>query len=575
MQRGRRHFLKVQGKALLSVAAASGVASPLNHLMAEAKSNKAKPKSPRRRLLFNWDGSMIHCYGKTVIADAKGPLTRQQFVSLVFAPIENSGVDTVMFSFGSGNVAEYQSNILEWPGQADEFQFPKSKTWHGGIEVDPKDQYLNPKSLADAGHNPPAVVVEECHKRSLGAFVSLRMNDCHDGLHGKEALPNPELPTFKRQNADWLVEDLDRWTALDFRRPQVRALKLRVIEEFFDRWDFDGIELDWLRHTLNFPRGTERENSKFLTEFMHAVRKSLKSRAEKRGRPIEIAVRIPERLEWALEGGYDAPTWIKEDLVDILILGQGLTELPTLKEFRSLMKERQLPIYPCVFPYGNGYQVSPDEVVRANAANLYRDGSDGLYLFNWFNYGNWRKPLLSDIANPGLLANKDKHYTLVHRFDAGRNNGTDYLRFNTPYKDAHVPFEINVADGQKTVLIPLANLPKRAELWVALEYSQPKDVLTLTLNGRDLIPAEVAVEGRWQTLGYQVHLPPGNGTLGLPASAKVDLQFSGLRWPVPADLLKTGQNKLTIQLNKRGTGAEKPLQVSRLELWASEAKNPA
>src|SRR5262249_48307643 len=147
-------------------------------------------------------------------------------------PIEKSPVNAVMFNFGSGNVAEYQSNVLEWPGQADNFKFPESKRWHGGIEVDPKDQYLNPKSLADAGHNPPALIVEECRKRGLNAFVSLRMNDCHDGQHPKDVLPNPELPTFKRQNPDWLVQDLDWWSALDYRVPRVRALKLSVIEEY-------------------------------------------------------------------------------------------------------------------------------------------------------------------------------------------------------------------------------------------------------------------------------------------------------------------------------------------------------
>jgi len=105
--------------------------------------------------------------------------------------------------------------------------------------------------------------------------VSLHMNDCHDGQHPRGTLPNPELATFKRLNADWLVDDLDWWTALDYRQPKVRALKLRVVEEFFDRWDFDGIELDWLRHTMNFPRGTERENGKYLTEFVRAVRGSL------------------------------------------------------------------------------------------------------------------------------------------------------------------------------------------------------------------------------------------------------------------------------------------------------------
>ncbi len=512
---------------------------------------------------------MIHTWGRTVMPNSsEGPLTRKHFASLVFAPIENTGVDTVMFSFGSGNVAEYQSEVLEWPGQADEFRFPENKKWYGGAEVDPKDQYLNPKSMADAGHNPPAVIVEECHKRGLSAFVSLRMNDCHDGQYPRGTLPNPELPTFKRQNLDWLVEDLDLWTALDYRHPRVQALKLQVIEEFFDRWDFDGIELDWLRHTLYFPRGTERENGKYLTQFMRAVRTSLNERATKRGRPIEIAVRIPERLAWCLAGGFDVPSWIEEDLFDLLILGPGLTELPKLEEFRALMKTRPLPIYGCLYSYGNGYRICPDEVIRANAANLWHDGVDGLYTFNWFNYGTWRKQLLSDIADPRTLKTKDKHYTLTYRFDAAPRvvGGADYLRFNTPYRAAPIPFDLNVPDGPKTIQIPVAEIPKTAELWMALGFSQAGDVLRVSLNDNVLEPAELATEGRFEIVGHKVHFPPGNGMIGFPATASVDMQFLALRWRVPVDALTIGRNKLTIELKKRGPGLDQLLRVSRVEL---------
>ena len=141
----------------------------------------AQPSPKPRKLLFNWDGSMIHCWGRAALGNPPGPLTRDQFVSFTFTPLSEQAVDAVFFSFGSGNVAEYQSDVLEWPGEADRFIFPKDRKWHGGIEVDPRDQYLNPRALADQGHNPPAVVVEECHRRGMDAFVSLCMNDTHDG----------------------------------------------------------------------------------------------------------------------------------------------------------------------------------------------------------------------------------------------------------------------------------------------------------------------------------------------------------------------------------------------------------
>lgn len=514
---------------------------------------------------------MIHCWGRTVLPDAKDTLTRGEFTSLVYTPIEQTPVNAVLFSFGSGNVAEYQSEVLEWPGQADEFRFPQSRTWHGGIETDPKDQYENPRALAQAGHNPPVVIVEECRTRKLGAFVSLRMNDCHDGLRSRGTLPNPELATFKRLNPDWLVQDLDRWTALNFRRPQVRALKLRVVEEFFDRWDFDGIELDWLRHTLYFPRGTERENGKHLTELLRAIRRSLNAHGLKRGRPVEIFVRVPERLEWCLEAGFDVPTWLDEDLVDALILGQGLTEAPGLDEFRAKMR-RRIPIYGSVYSYGNGYRLSPDAVIRGSAANLWRDGVDGLYTFNWFTYGSWRQRVLRDIADPATLRDKDKHYTLPHRFDAARGAGTDYLRFNTPYKSAQVPFELHRADARKDLSLPVAEASETAELWLAVEYSRPGDVLAVTLNGRPL-GGDREIFEQWEPTGYDLVLPACNGMLGLPYSSKVDMKFPALRYPVPAGMLVAGRNQLSIELKKRGGGSAMRLQITRVEL-ATRFKPP-
>ena len=76
--------------------------------------------------------------------------------------------------------------------------------------------------------------------------------------------------------------------------------------------------------------------------------------------------------------------------MDFLILGQGLTELPELKEFRQPMTRKNLPIYPCLYMYGNGYRISPDAVIRGSAANLWRDGS--------------RRPLHLQLVHPRIMA---------------------------------------------------------------------------------------------------------------------------------------------------------------------------
>ena len=116
------------------------------HLLRPAAALPSRNTSPgKRRLLFNWDGSTIHCWGRTALPHSEGPLTRDQFTSLVFTPIEDSAVDTVLFSFGSGNVAEYQSRVLEWPGEADNFQFPEGRTWHARHPGGPQGSVPEPE----------------------------------------------------------------------------------------------------------------------------------------------------------------------------------------------------------------------------------------------------------------------------------------------------------------------------------------------------------------------------------------------------------------------------------------------
>ena len=95
----------------------------------------------------------------------------------------------------------------------------------------------------------------------------------------------------------------------------------------------------------------------------------LSEHAKRRGRAIELIVRIPEHVAWCLEGGFHVNDWIQEDLVDGLVLGQSLTHVSHLDGFRKLQQNREVPLFTCLTPYGDGYSVAPDAVIRGSAAN--------------------------------------------------------------------------------------------------------------------------------------------------------------------------------------------------------------
>ena len=563
MQNPRKY--EINRRQLLHTVGGVTVGGALGATHGLARSSEHRP----RRLLFNWDGSMIHCFGRTALGLQTEALTVDQFKDLVFTPLGSQSVDAVFFSFGSGNVAEYESRVLEWPGQADRFKFPESQAWHGGVEVDPADQYRNPKALADAGHNPPQVLVEACHERGMDAFASLRMNDCHDGQHPPGQLPNPELPTFKRQNPDWLVEDLDWWSALDYRHPRVRALKLRVIRELFERWDFDGIELDWLRHTLYFPRGTEAANGKHLTTFMRSVKKLLHQLGEQRGRRIEIAVRIPERVDWCHEGGFEITKWMQEDLVDLLVLGQSLTTVPAIEQFREISKHRHIPIYPCLTPFGNGYGLSPDEVVRGTAMRLWDDGVDGICAYNWFFQGPWREHLLREIASPESMQPRNKRFTVTQRVFVARGQpGADYIRYNVQGRDAPLPVRLKLgeATGVDVSFAGSTASLRDAVLWLQIDFLGQDDEFNLSVNGQSIAVPTSDDRIDLTQLGGQVSIPAGQGMLGFPKRTQVDEQFEGIEVPLPPEVLRVGDNRVEIRLVKRTAGGKHDPRVSRVEL---------
>ena len=110
---------------------------------------------------------------------------------------------------------------------------------------------------------------------------------------------------------------------LNFAVPEVCNLKFAVIEEIFRKYNFDGLEIDFLRSPPYFIPSEAAGNAPLLTQFLHRVREHLNQRGEERGRQIPLAVRVNPTLEACRLDGFDIPTWVEERLVDSLILGSG------------------------------------------------------------------------------------------------------------------------------------------------------------------------------------------------------------------------------------------------------------
>jgi glycosyl hydrolase family 10 len=472
------------------------------------------------RVIFN-------CDGHAVCKDAEGDL--DQWIKNLFAPLEKSHVEALFWCDGAGgNTANYDSRVLEMTGE----RIGKLRPWIA--------------KLLKEGHDPPKVVVQEAKKRGLDVFYSFRINDIHDSF-----MPD-ELATFKVKHPEWQIGekkygDVTSFpTALNFAVPEVRELKCRVIEELFQKYDFDGLEIDFLRCTPYFHPGTEGENAHLLTELLERIRKHLNQRGRQRGRPIRLAVRIDENLKACRLDGFEVRTWLDKELIDYLVLGSGVIDIE-VEEFKKLAAPHGVFVYPCLYGWPSKYQPIPPALAAGLGLNYWHQGADGIYLFNWFPHehnnsestGPYMAGLLKQIGDPRALQSRKQ---LMFAAERGR--------------------------------------PQRA-----YQYNWLNSVLPAPLPSGDLLRVSIMVGGDFRGAGdrtsFKLQLAITNlladdvieATLnGKPLSGLKSTGKGSATAMFKAAQLKQGRNAITLKLAGSSTEATKPRTVTALEIHVSKAE---
>ena len=501
-------------------------------VVANAKMERAKRVKPYR-VIFNCDGYNVFAIGAGNV-DA--------WVKNMFGPLFGSQVEAFFWCDGAGgNTANYDSDVLERTGARAGYPDGVLLRW------------------IKEGNDPPKVVVREGHKRGLDVFYSLRFNDIHDG-HMPE-----ELATFKEEHPEWMLGDQfnEFPTSLNFAVPEVRDIRLRTIEELFDKYDFDGIEIDFMRSPRYFPTWLEYRYATIMTDLLRTVRQRLDEQAEQRGRPIKIAVRVDENLTACRLNGFDVAAWINEGLIDILIIGDmAFPEGEDIRAFKELAQGKPVEIYVCVaHPSKSIEGISflrgdASALLRGLAANYWQQGVDGVYTFNWFPGGaagvhpdllSYQIPLLKEIGDPKMLLAKDKVFPAgCSGHGPGRRDHPSSPRFHN-WMFASLPVTLHpVWNANSFTVIPvdvaddlsgaIAEKVKSLQLWVELHNVVPGDVVDFRLNGQPLGPM------------------PGPAGGGL------------IRFTLRPDQVKVGRNEVGIRLNKRGAQGGDDIIASGVEI---------
>lgn len=256
----------------------------------------------------------------------------------------------------------------------------------------------NARLLHERGLDPYAIWIERCREQGISPWLTMRMNDIHDVpneksyMHSTFWLAHPEY---------WRVphDTSGGWTAraLDFAHPEVREHAMAFIKELLERYDPDGLELDWMRFGWHFKAGEEAKGVEILNQFMRDVRALTDGWSKKRGHPIKLGARVPAHPDAARGLGMDGVQWAKEGLVDMLVPCPFWTtsdfDIPV-----ELWREQigttaeVVVIAPGLehntrgFP-GGGPIKNDLPATRGFAASAWHRGADQIYLFNYMDSG--------------------------------------------------------------------------------------------------------------------------------------------------------------------------------------------
>ena len=296
---------------------------------------------------------------------------------------------------------------------------------------------------ADEGINIAEIYIEETKRRGLECFYSFRMNE--DIGKNDEGDQTPD---------DWIIPGEWDQPLMNLAAPDVRAHKVGYFRELVERYDFDGIEVDFARGTINTPVGHQWEMRDVVTRFLHEVRAATLEVERQRGRPVLVAVRVPDRLLGCTFDGLDVAAWVSLNLADIIVVGVRSHELE-IEQFTPLIGDRPVQVYACLDDHhcSDGYSWPPIEVWRGSVYNWWSQGADAIQTFNWgvappamaerfglrfrgaYEEGGRQIPVYQqayhELGDPEGLRFRDKHF-IVQRRGGGGSGGMDIDQWVTP-----------------------------------------------------------------------------------------------------------------------------------------------
>jgi hypothetical protein len=540
-----------------------------------AATTTARPVSGRGKLSApkSSSGKRPEDY-RVVLQDIGDPLTRmpwpptpEKLVDASITPLRDSAIDVYAYGVHHAGGTTHCSTAYPIIGE-DQATLRSASALRMNRAV---------HQLCEEGHDPIKVMADGAHAAGMDFFLRMRMNDLHDRVGDTIEIDKPSklpktghiepyyyTPQWKRDHPEWLIGDPQaphRAFSFEFMEAKAgnyaigefRQMMYSLAAEAVNGYDLDGFEVDFIRFPYFFPRAEAYAQRHVMTAFLRKIRALTKERGTSRGTPVFFSARVPCTVELCLRVGLDLPLWLKEGLLDMVVIGGGYVPFSTpWKDIGDLAQKAGIPALAC-FNTGaaRGMSRPPEaspklqrEHVRAAAYRALSSGMSGIHLWNFFyEMESYYRPgqehlgysFTHDIADRDFLRTARKTYTL----DAGVGS-----RLFDTYAHANSPNQIPLTIGRSVDGIGHVLVFDIADDLRQADNAEP---IQLWLNVVDLSP-EDQLEFRWN--GRKIERNPGSFP-GVTVFDSLESEFD-----LDASQVRRGENQLEIRLLKRNSRLE-------------------
>jgi hypothetical protein len=420
-------------------------------------------QSPSHRNLFNRDCDLVFYQFRNRPKDE--PLTAQAAVKAIQRSVDvlaDNGINTLLVNPNT-NVVWYPSKTVPTAltgYRRGDASFTRGSAIACGVPADQIDaaakeiaRFLDTfLDVQEAGVDWLAEVAKACHKRSVSPWLSVRMNDMHATVH-----PDPRTHADAYENGPLFKNQANRlrgtrlnpadgtftyFMGINYERREVRDYMFAMIRDMVENYDFEGLELDWLRNPLCCEPNASQKTIDMMTGWIAEIRALTKQT----GRTYPVGLRIPGDLGKLRAIGLDVRALAKAGLIDFISpsnfwqtswdmphdrlraeLGPTVAIYGVVEGVANWLSCYAPTTVGKTKPPGNHveatvrFMATSPELLRGNAAGKLALGADGISHYNFFiaesgwcldfgmrtDYANLR-----DLDNLEALRDKPKHYTL-------------------------------------------------------------------------------------------------------------------------------------------------------------------